>query len=139
MAVGSFARAREAGRKALKTSSMGISARPGKMSISISNDGNPRPLGGGLTAPSLPRVRGDTVSCAPVRPQSTKAPLQHFRVRITSTAWLTAAISCGLVSLPLSLLATTLCARSAKHLLKTAKTCVSRGCKAQVIFDGIRR
>lgn len=109
------------------------------MSISISKEGNPRPLGGGLTAPSLPRVRGDAVSCVPVRPQSMKAPLQHLRARTTSTAWLTATISWGLVSLPLLLFATTLCARSDKYLLKTAKTCVSRGCKAQVIFDGIRK
>lgn len=139
MAVGSFARTREAGRKALKTSSMGMVAPAGKMSVSISKDGNPRPLGGGLTAPNLPRVRADTVSCAPVRPQSWKARLQHFPPRTTFTAWPTEAISWGLVSLPLSLLATTHCARSAKDLLKTAKTCVSRGCKAQVILDGIRK
>lgn len=137
--MGSVARPPEAGTKALKTSSMGMVARAGKMSSNMSKDGNPRLLGGGLTAPSLPSVRADTVTCVPRRPQSSKARRQQRRLRTEPTASPTQAISLGLVSLPLSLVAATHCALSAKYLLKTAKTCVSRGWSAQVIFDGIRK
>ena len=48
-------------------------------------------------------------------------------------------MSCGLVSTPAADARAAACAASDNRLLKTAKTCVSKGCSAHVILEGTNK
>ena len=127
------------GRKARKTSSIGIKALAGKISCSIDREGSPRSAGGRLAVPSLASMRANTVACVPQRPQSSKA-LFHDRLRsMASTTAATHSMRAGRLSRPSAVMTVAACTVSSNLLLNKANTCVSHGCSAHVIFAGIRK